>query len=438
MIDIKLLRQDPGGVASQLARRGFRMDIDWYISQEAERKIHQTSLEELRKQRNEGSKRVGELKSMKSEPHELGVQLEKLAKLDRELVDAEQAFQKLNASLEAFYLTLPNLPDPSVPDGMDENANQEIRRWGTAPDFAFEPRDHIELGEMIQAMDFSSASEMTGARFVVLKGILARLQRALIAFMLDWHAREYGYEEVYVPHLVNRQSLTGTGNLPKFESDLFRVGPDVDWFLIPTGEVPVTNLARNRVFLRPELPKQWVAHTPCYRSEAGSYGKDLRGMIRQHQFEKVELVQITIPEESPAAHERLVEHAASVLMQLELPYRVMLLCGGDTGFASAKTYDLEVWLPSQKRYREISSCSNFRDFQARRLNARWKVDAKSKPDWVHTLNGSGLAVGRTLLALLENRQDERGGVSIPSCLQSYLGGVREIRRTDGGVERPAE
>ena len=432
MIDIKLLRQDPGGVAAQLARRGFRMDVDWYVSQEAERRSLQTRLEDLRKHRNEGSRRVGELKALKSPSDELRVQLEKLTNLDRELVDAEQAFRKLSSGLEAFYLTLPNLLDPTVPEGREEGANQELRRWGHVPDFAFKPRDHVELGEMIQGMDFSAASVITGARFVVLRGILARLQRALTAFMLDWHVREYGYEEIYVPHLVNRQSLTGTGQLPKFESDLFRVGPDVDWFLIPTAEVPVTNLARDHVFSGSELPKQWVAHTPCYRSEAGSYGKDLKGMIRQHQFEKVELVQITIPGESSQAHERLVGHAESVLVQLELPYRVMLLCAGDTGFASAKTYDLEVWLPSQKRYREISSCSNFRDFQARRLNARWRQDAKSKPDWVHTLNGSGLAVGRTLLALLENRQDESGKVSLPSCLQSYLGGIREIR---GGVGR---
>jgi seryl-tRNA synthetase len=435
MIDIKLLRQDPSGVAAQLVRRGFRMDLEWYVSQEAERRTLQMALEDLRKQRNEGSRKVGELKATKATPDELGMRLEKLAKLDRELVAADQAFRKLSATLEAFYLTLPNLPDSTVPEGMDESANQEVRRWNTAPDFGFEPRDHVELGEMIQGMDFSSAREMTGARFVVLKGILARLQRALTTFMLDWHAREYGYEEVYVPHLVNRQSLTGTGQLPKFESDLFRVGPDVDWFLIPTGEVPVTNLARDHTFLRSELPKRWVAHTPCYRSEAGSYGKDLKGTIRQHQFEKVELVQITLPEASPQAHEQLVEHAESILIQLELPYRVMLLCAGDTGFASAKTYDLEVWLPSQKRYREISSCSNFRDFQARRLNARWKEDAKSKPDWVHTLNGSGLAVGRTLLALLENRQDEGGGISIPSRLQPYLGGIHEIR-SGAKVEHP--
>jgi seryl-tRNA synthetase len=431
MIDIKLLRQDPVTIAAQLARRGFRMDADWYAAQEAQRKGLQTTLEDLRKQRNEGSRKVGELKVQNPESSELGHQLETLTLLDRKLETAELAFRQASATLEAFHLTLPNLLDPGVPDGADESANQEVRRGGFLPDFGFQPRDHVELGERIQAMDFSAASEMTGARFVVLKGILARLQRALISFMLDLHAGEYGYEEVYVPHLVNRQSLTGTGQLPKFESDLFRVESGADWFLIPTAEVPVTNLARNRVFLKSELPKRWVAHTPCYRSEAGSYGKDLKGMIRQHQFEKVELVQVTVPNDSPSAHERLVEHAESVLKRLELPYRVMLLCAGDTGFASAKTYDLEVWLPSQNRYREISSCSNFRDFQARRLNARWREDPKSKPDWVHTLNGSGLAAGRALLALLENRQDEGGGVSIPPCLRPYLGGIREIRGGSG-------
>ncbi|EQD47465.1 seryl-tRNA synthetase [mine drainage metagenome] len=429
MIDIKLLRNDPDTVVANLARRGFPFDSSWYREQEGRRKAIQIRLEDLRSQRNEGSKTVGKIKSGGGSPADLAAQMERLTQINRELEVAEQGFRRIEEELEAFHLTLPNLIDDSVPDGANATQNIEIRRAGTLPQFNFQARDHVAIGEQLACMSFAEASRMVGARFVVLKGALAQLQRALINFMMDVHVLEQGYEEVYVPHLVNRDSLTGTGQLPKFEPELFRVAKTADWYLIPTAEVPVTNLARDRIFRMEELPRRWVAHTPCYRSEAGSYGKDLRGMIRQHQFEKVELVTITTPDHSADALETLTVHAETILKKLELPYRVMLLCAGDTGFASAKTYDLEVWLPGQNQYREISSCSNCRDFQARRLQARWRSHAQDRPEWVHTLNGSALAVGRTLVALLENRQDEGGRISIPEPLRPYIGGLSHLEST---------
>lgn len=433
MIDIKLLRHDPDQVAVNLARRGFALDVGWYQAQEAERKALQVRLEDLRRQRNEGSKAVGKIKSGGGGAEALAAQMAALTTIDRALEETQTTFRRIEETLEAFHLTLPNLIDATVPDGRDESQNVEVRRVGELPHFDFEVRDHVAIGEALGCMDFAEASRIVGARFVVLKGVLAQLQRALTNFMLDVHVVEHGYEEVYVPHLANRTSLSGTGQLPKFESDLFRIHEPEGWYLIPTAEVPVTNLARERIFALEELPRRWVAHTPCYRSEAGSYGKDLKGMIRQHQFEKVELVTFTTPDRSDEAHEVLTGHAEAILKKLELPYRVMLLCAGDTGFASAKTYDLEVWLPGQKQYREISSCSNFRDFQARRLQARWRRGSQDKSEWIHTLNGSGLAVGRTLIALLENRQDEGGRISLPEALRPYLGGLTHLEaRGQGG------
>jgi len=322
-------------------------------------------------------------------------------------------------------LTLPNIPHVSVPDGEDETGNVEIKRWGTPPSFAFEPKDHVALGEGLGSMDFAAAAKITGSRFVVLRSELARLHRALIQFMLDLHTREHGYQEVYVPYMVNADSLRGTGQLPKFEEDLFHLGGDSSYYLIPTAEVPVTNLVRDEILDLDGLPLKMVAHTPCFRSEAGSGGRDVRGMIRQHQFEKVELVQVVHPERSHDALEELTTHAETVLEHLGLPYRRMLLCSGDMGFGSAKTYDLEVWLPAQDTYREISSCSNFEAFQARRLQARFRTES-GKPELVHTLNGSGLAVGRTLVALLENYQDEAGRIAIPEALQPYMGGQQHL------------
>ncbi|MHB1543287.1 MAG: serine--tRNA ligase [Gammaproteobacteria bacterium] len=431
MIDIKLLRNDLSKVVANLARRGFSFDSSWYAEQEERRKVLQIRLEDLRRQRNEGSKTVGQIKSGGGDSAGLAAEMERLTRIDHELEVTQNEFRKIEGELEAFYLTLPNLIEASVPDGVDATQNIEIRRVGEPPQFNFQARDHVAIGELLACMDFAEASRIVGARFVVLKGVLAQLQRALINFMMDIHVAEHGYEEVYVPHLVNQDSLIGTGQLPKFEAELFKIDKTADWYLIPTAEVPVTNLARDRIFRIGELPKRWVAHTPCYRSEAGSYGKDLKGMIRQHQFEKVELVTITTPDHSGDALEMLTAHAEAILKKLELPYRVMLLCSGDTGFASTKTYDLEVWLPGQNQYREISSCSNFRDFQARRLHARWRTRSQDKPEWVHTLNGSALAVGRTLAALLENRQDEGGRISIPELLRPYLGD-RPHLVADGG------
>jgi seryl-tRNA synthetase len=377
----------------------------------------QVEVQSLQNARNTRSKAIGKAKASGADIAPL---LAEVADLGERLKASEVRLEEIQAALDEIALGLPNLPDASVPDGRDERENREERRWGEPPTFGFQPRDHVDLGAFNGWMDFDLAAKLTGSRFVVLSGPLARLHRALIQFMLDTHTGEHGYTEVYVPYLVNAESLYGTGQLPKFEQDLFKVPGERDLYLIPTAEVPVTNLVRNLILDAGDLPRKWVAHTPCFRSEAGSYGKDTRGMIRQHQFEKVELVQAVRPEESLQALEGLTRHAESILQRLGLAYRVMSLCCGDLGFSSRKTYDLEVWLPGQETYREISSCSNFGDFQARRLQARWRNPEIGKPELLHTLNGSGLAVGRTLVAVLENYQKADGRIVIPEVLRPYM------------------
>lgn len=422
MLDPRLLRSDLPAVAAGLARRGFALDTAVIERLEAERKAAQTEAERLLAERNARSKAIGQAKARGEDVQPL---LDEVASLGERLETAKARFAAIAEQLDALMLTLPNIPHPSVPDGMDETGNVEIKRWGTPNSFPFEPKDHVALGEGLGSMDFAAAAKLTGSRFVVLRSELARLHRALIQFMLDLHTREHGYQEVYVPYLVNADSLRGTGQLPKFEDDLFRLAGESPYYLIPTAEVPVTNLVRDAILDLDSLPLKMVAHTPCFRSEAGSAGRDTRGMIRQHQFEKVELVQIVHPARSYEALEELTAHAEAVLERLGLPYRRMLLCTGDMGFGSAKTYDLEVWLPAQETYREISSCSNFEAFQARRLQARFR-NPEGKPELVHTLNGSGLAVGRTLVALLENYQDEAGRIAIPEALQPYMGGQQHL------------
>ena len=416
MLDPKLLRTDPAQVAAQLARRGFVMDQVRFGELEARRKQLQVDTEQLQSERNAGSKRIGQAKA---KGEDVAPILESMDALKRQLAENEQALAELQADFEAFALNLPNIPHASVPNGKDENDNVEIRRWGT-PRPIENPKDHADLGEALGQMDFAAGVKLTGARFTVLRGGLARLHRALTQFMLDVHTAEHGYEELYVPYIVNAASLRGTGQLPKFGEDLFSLKGDQEWSLIPTAEVPVTNLLRDEILTAEELPKKWVAHTPCFRSEAGSAGRDTKGMIRQHQFEKVELVQAVEPSKSYQALEELTAHAEAILQKLELPYRVMALCSGDMGFSAAKTYDIEVWLPSQGRYREISSCSNFEDFQARRMLARYRHPESKKPELLHTLNGSGLAVGRTLVAIIENYQRPDGQIDIPAALRRYI------------------
>jgi len=428
MLDPKLLRTQPEAVAAQLARRGFAFDLARFQDLEARRKSLQTETEKLQAERNAGSKRIG---LAKSKGEDVAPILADMDRLKAQLATNEQSLAALQTEFEDFALGLPNIPQASVPDGKSEHDNVETRRWGT-PRPAAGARDHADLGEALGLMDFAAAAKLTGARFVVLRGQLARLQRALTQFMLDVHTREHGYEELYVPYIVNAASLRGTGQLPKFGEDLFALKAEQahnqDWRLIPTAEVPVTNLLRDEILSPENLPRKWVAHTPCFRAEAGAAGKDTKGMIRQHQFEKVELVQATLPENSSQAHEELTAHAEAILRKLDLPYRVLTLCTGDMGFSAAKTYDLEVWLPSQDRYREISSCSNFEDFQARRMLARYRHPETKKPELLHTLNGSGLAVGRTLVAILENYQDEGGAIAIPDALQPYLPGLKRIEK----------
>ncbi|RKT47539.1 serine--tRNA ligase [Thiocapsa rosea] len=419
MLDPRLLRTQLDEVAAHLSRRGLVLDTARIESLETERKALQVEVQSLQNERNTHSKAIGKAKASGADIAPL---LAEVSDLGERLKASEVRLEEIQAAVEEIALGLPNLPDESVPDGRDERENREERRWGEPPSFGFTPRDHVDLGAFSGWMDFDLAAKIVGSRFVVLSGPLARLHRALIQFMLDIHTGEHGYTEVYVPYLVNAESLYGTGQLPKFEQDLFKVPGERDLYLIPTAEVPVTNLVRNLILDAGELPRKWVAHTPCFRSEAGSYGKDTRGMIRQHQFEKVELVQAVRPEESLQALEDLTRHAESILQRLGLAYRVVSLCCGDLGFSSRKTYDLEVWLPAQETYREISSCSNFGDFQARRLQARWRNPETGKPELLHTLNGSGLAVGRTLVALLENYQKADGRIVIPEVLRPYMGG----------------
>jgi seryl-tRNA synthetase len=423
MLDPKALRQDLDAVAANLARRGFKLDRERYLALESERKELQVGVEGLRQKRNERSKAIGRAKAAGEDVDSLK---REVGELGDSLAAGEARLNALAAELDAFLAGLPNLLHESVPDGVDSAKNVEVRRSGEPPKLPFEPRDHVALGEALGMMDFDAAAKLSGARFVVLRGELARLHRALTQLMLDVHTREHGYSETYVPYLVNDRTLFGTGQLPKFAADLFALEGENKLRLIPTAEVSLTNLVAETILEADELPMRLTAHTPCFRSEAGSYGQDTRGMIRQHQFEKVELVHIAKPAESYAELEQLVRNAETILQRLELPYRVMALCGGDVGFGSAKTYDLEVWLPGQGRYREISSCSNCEAFQARRMQARWRNPETGKPEHVHTLNGSGLAVGRTLIAVLENYQQADGTVRIPDALRPYLGEERVL------------
>ncbi len=425
MLDPKLLRSDPAAVAANLARRGFKLDVERLGSLEETRRKWQLRVDELRNERNVHAKSVGKAKA---QGQDIAPLLKQVETLGEELAAAESELTKVQSELDEITLGIPNLLNESVPEGRDESANVEVRRWGEPRTFDFKPRDHVEIGESLKQIDFAAAGKISGARFSVLSGPIARLQRALIQFMLDLHTGEHGYRELYVPYLVNAQSMTGTGQLPKFEADLFAVQGEHKLYLIPTAEVPITNLVRDTIVDAAELPLRFVAHTPCFRSEAGSYGKDTRGMIRQHQFEKVELVHIARPQDSYAEHELLTKNAEEVLKRLELPYRVVALCAGDIGFGSAKTYDLEVWLPGQSAYREISSCSNFEAFQARRMQARWRNPETGKPEPLHTLNGSGVAAGRALVAILENYQQQDGSVVVPEVLRKYMGGIEVIQR----------
>jgi len=420
VIDPKLLRSDPEAVARNLARRGFTLDVQALQRLEEKRKPYQVEADRLRAERNANAKAVGVAKGRGEDAAAL---IAKGERLTAELARSEEQLTAVQAELEQWQLGLPNLVHESVPDGREESANQEVRRWGEPRKLAFKARDHVTIGEGLKGLDFEAAVRLSGARFVVMRSQVARLHRALAQLMLDLHTREHGYTEVHVPYLVQRPALIGTGQLPKFEQDLFAVRSEQGFFLIPTAEVPVTNLVREQIVPADELPLRFVCHTPCFRSEAGAAGKDTRGMIRNHQFDKVELVQIVRPADSYAALEELTGHAEAVLRRLELPYRTVALCAGDIGAGSAKTYDLEVWLPSQERYREISSCSNYEAFQARRMQARWRNPEGGKPEPVHTLNGSGLAIGRTLVAILENYQQPDGSVAVPEALKPYMAGI---------------
>jgi seryl-tRNA synthetase len=421
MLDPKLLRTDLENTARKLARRGYLLDIKHIQELEIRRKDLQVYTQNLQQERNERSKAIGKAKT---QGENIQTIVDKIADIGNELKRVQEELSQVLEQLRHIQLDIPNIPHPLTPDGHNEQDNVEIRRWGEPQQFDFEPRDHVDLGKPL--LDCEAAAKLAGSRFVVITGPLARLHRALIQFMLDLHTQEHGYVEVYVPYLVNEDSLVGTGQLPKFETDLFALKGESHYFLIPTAEVPVTNLARNMILEADSLPRKYVSHTPCFRSEAGSYGKDVRGMIRQHQFEKVELVQMVRPQDSYTVLEELTHHAEIILQKLNLPYRVVALCTGDLGFSSAKTYDLEVWLPGQQKYREISSCSNFEDFQARRMQARWRNPETGKPELLHTLNGSALAVGRTLVAVMENYQDRQGRIHIPSALIPYLDGMNCI------------
>nr|WP_086937963.1 serine--tRNA ligase [Thaumasiovibrio occultus] len=429
MLDSKLLRTELEDTAAKLAHRGFKLDVETLRDLEEKRKSLQVKTEELQAQRNSRSKSIGQAKA-KGDHEEADRIMADVANLGTELDDAKKALAELQDELLAITATVPNMPADEVPVGKDENDNVEVTVWGEPKQYGFDVRDHVDLGEMGDGLDFASAVKITGSRFIVMKGQFARLHRALAQFMLDLHTEQHGYTEMYVPYLVNADSLMGTGQLPKFGEDLFHTKPATEegqgLSLIPTAEVPLTNMVRDVIVDEAELPIKMTAHTPCFRSEAGSYGRDTRGLIRMHQFDKVELVQITKPEDSMAALEELTSHAEKVLQLLELPYRKVILCTGDMGFGATKTYDLEVWLPAQDTYREISSCSNCGDFQARRMQARFRRKGEKKPELLHTLNGSGLAVGRTMVAILENYQQEDGRIAIPEVLKSYMGGVEFI------------
>ncbi|HEX7048278.1 MAG TPA: serine--tRNA ligase [Gammaproteobacteria bacterium] len=423
MLDPKLLRADLDAVIANLAKRGFEFPRADYEKLESERKQLQVRTEQLQNERNTRSKAIGQAKAKGEDVQPL---LAEVGKLGDELKAAEEKLSALQLKLDDLLMRVPNLLHESVPVGRDEDDNAEVRRWGEPKEFSFEPKDHVDLGSGL--MDFDLAAKLTGSRFVTLKGPMARLHRALAQFMLDTHTAEHGYEEVYVPYIVNEASLLGTGQLPKFGEDLFRLEGETEFFLIPTAEVPITNFARDEILDAESLPRRYVAHSPCFRSEAGSYGKDTRGMIRQHQFDKVEMVQMVKPKDSYAALEAMAAHAEKILQLLELPYRTVALCSGDIGFGAAKTYDIEVWLPGQGKYREISSVSNCEAFQARRMQARWRnPENKNKPELLHTLNGSGIAVGRAMVAVLENYQQADGSIIVPGVLKPYMGGIEVIR-----------
>ena len=424
MLDPRLFRTDLETVQAQLSRRNFQFDPVGFADLESRRKQIQVLTQNLQNERNTRSKLIGKAKARGEDIQPL---LDQVQHLGDQLKQAETELTQIQVQISELMEGVPNILDEAVPDGKDEEDNVELLRWGDIPEFAFLAKDHVELGALSGQIDFELGAKIASARFVVLKGALARLQRAIIQLMLDTHISEHGYTETYVPFLVNAESLRGTGQLPKFEEDLFKVNNDPTFYLIPTAEVPVTNIVRDTIVDHKNMPLKFVCHTPCFRSEAGAYGKDVKGMIRQHQFEKVELVQIVRGEDSPQAHEELTADAENILKKLKLPYRKVLLCAGDTGFSSSKTYDLEVWLPGQGKYREISSCSNFRDFQARRMQARWRNPDTGKPELVHTLNGSGLAAGRTLIAVMENNQNQDGSINVPEALQPYMGGMTNIK-----------
>lgn len=424
MLDPQLIRNELQATAEKLSMRGFTLDITKLEMLESQRKDLQISTQELQAERNSKSKNIGKAKAQGENIQAL---LDEVANLGDKLKAAETSLNKVQEELQQILMAVPNIPHSSVPAGKDENDNVEVRKWGSPRTFDFDVKDHVDLGDALGQMDFETAAKITGSRYVTMNGGLARMHRALIQLMLDTHSQQHGYTETYVPYIVNADSLRGTGQLPKFEEELYKLHSDEqDFYLIPTAEVPVTNIVRDVIVDSDYMPRRYVCHTPCFRSEAGSYGKDTRGMIRQHQFEKVELVQIVKPEDSFKVLEELTGHAEAILQKLNLPYRVMSLCAGDMGFSATKTYDLEVWLPAQNTYREISSCSNFGDFQARRLKARWRNPETGKPELVHTLNGSGLAIGRTLVAVMENYQRADGGIDIPEALQPYMGGMESI------------
>ncbi len=435
MLDIKQLRQDPDAVAAALKKKAYDFDVAHFQQLDTRRKQADVESQELLAQRKQASKQIGELvKSGLSVDEAKAKVNETLATIEASLERVKNEAKAANDELDAVLMAVPNVPVEEVPEGADEDANVEISRWGEPRQFDFDVKDHVDVGSNLGGLDFDTASKITGSRFAVMRGGLARLHRALTQFMLNTHTGEHGYQEVYVPYIVNSDSLRGTGQLPKFEEDLFRLNSESEYYLIPTAEVPVTNMLRDVIVEAGELGEglKFTAHTPCFRSEAGSYGRDTRGMIRQHQFEKVELVQFVKPGDSAQALETLTGHAEAILQKLELPYRKVLLCGGDLGFSAQKTYDLEVWLPAQNTYREISSCSNFGDFQARRMMARWRNPETGKPELLHTLNGSGLAVGRTLVAILENYQRADGSVTIPSVLQPYMGNIEQLSAEELG------
>ena len=425
MLDPKLLRSDLNAVADSLKIKGYDLDKDAFLTLEAQRKELQLASESLQQERNAYAKSMGKLiGAAKAKGEDIEPLKAKGEQIKNDSAQADANLAEVQGSLDEMLQGIPNIPHSSVPAGNDEDDNVEVRRWGEPKSFDFAVKDHVDLGDALNGLDFDTASKITGSRFSQMRGGLASMHRALTQFMLNTHIQEHGYEEVYVPYIVNRESLYGTGQLPKFEEDLFKLDDEREFYLIPTAEVPITNIYRNEIV--DSLPIKFVSHTPCFRSEAGSYGRDTRGMIRQHQFEKVEMVQFVQPEDSWDALEGLVGHAEAILQKLELPYRTVILCGGDLGFSAAKTYDIEVWLPSQEKYREISSCSNFADFQARRMKARYR-NADGKPELLHTLNGSGLAVGRTLLAVMENYQQADGSIAVPDVLQPLMNGLTVIK-----------